>query len=287
MKHLLWLSLTLVFSLSTLTAQKHPPQPSLPSDTMPAQPAKILHAEPLYIDLIRDLGARRGEKEWNVGLGMTDRLRYDSYEFLVEYEWAPIDRLGLEVEVPVTLYAPNSNGRNGEPPSDRIESLKLAAQYTFLVAPRWKTSLAIGGITELELVDLDQIAFRQPLQGILYNPFLVAAKRWGDSWHSLIYTGPRFTTHFGSSDVDVAYEVNTSVHYMIPDSRDFVGLELNQAYRPDGYDLTMRPQMRLVIHEGLMVGIVSGIPLVRESERLSAFVRLIYEPGHGLLHRHH
>ncbi|MGA1278641.1 MAG: hypothetical protein ACO30P_09510, partial [Candidatus Kapaibacteriota bacterium] len=25
---------------------------------------KVLHAEPLFIDLIRDLGARKGEKEW-------------------------------------------------------------------------------------------------------------------------------------------------------------------------------------------------------------------------------
>ncbi|HAI17051.1 MAG TPA: phosphoribosylformylglycinamidine synthase, partial [Xanthomarina gelatinilytica] len=32
------------------------------------EPLKILHAEPLYIDLIRDLGARKGEKEWNIGL---------------------------------------------------------------------------------------------------------------------------------------------------------------------------------------------------------------------------
>lgn len=36
------------------------------------EPAKVLHAEPLYIDLIRDLGARKGEKEWNIGLGLTD-----------------------------------------------------------------------------------------------------------------------------------------------------------------------------------------------------------------------
>ena len=29
------------------------------------KPDKVLHAEPLYIDLIRDLGARKGEKEYN------------------------------------------------------------------------------------------------------------------------------------------------------------------------------------------------------------------------------
>ncbi len=43
------------------------------------QPAKVLHAEPLYIDLIRDLGARKGEREWNLGLGLTDELTFDSY----------------------------------------------------------------------------------------------------------------------------------------------------------------------------------------------------------------
>jgi len=59
-------------------------------------PDKVLHAEPLYIDLIRDLGARKGEKEWNIGLGLTDINTFDEYTALVEYEWAPINRLGLK-----------------------------------------------------------------------------------------------------------------------------------------------------------------------------------------------
>src|SRR5690606_32307540 len=62
-----------------------------------SEPTKVLHAEPLYIDLIRDLGARKGEKEWNLGLGITDKNKYDEYLALVEYEWAPLNRLGLEV----------------------------------------------------------------------------------------------------------------------------------------------------------------------------------------------
>jgi hypothetical protein len=40
---------------------------------------KVLQAEPLYIDLIRDLGARKGEHEWNVGIGLTDNVNYDKY----------------------------------------------------------------------------------------------------------------------------------------------------------------------------------------------------------------
>ncbi len=46
---------------------------------------KVLHAEPLFIDLIRDLGARKGEKEWNVVFGMTDNNKFDSYDALVVY----------------------------------------------------------------------------------------------------------------------------------------------------------------------------------------------------------
>lgn len=252
-------------------------------------PLKLRHAEPLYIDLIRDLGARKGEREWNLGMGMADHLSYDSYEFLVEYEWAVIDRLGLEIEVPVSVYRPNgtpislpsNGGDNTMParrPSDRVESLKLAAQYTFLVSDRWKTSLAVGGITELEMVDIDKWQTDPLFRGILYNPFFIAAKQWGPNWHSLIYTGPRITTHFDQRPADLAYEINSNIHYMIPNSRNFVGVEVNKLLSEDGLDMVIRPQMRVVLSEELMLGIVPGISVGRSQERLSAFARLIYEP---------
>ncbi|MDQ4140755.1 MAG: phosphoribosylformylglycinamidine synthase, partial [Bacteroidota bacterium] len=84
------------------------------------EPAKVLHAEPLYIDLIRDLGARKGEKEWNLGLGLTDKLKFDSYEALIEYEWAPIDRLGLEVELPFTFHSPLKSTPKESVPSNQL-----------------------------------------------------------------------------------------------------------------------------------------------------------------------
>ncbi len=243
------------------------------------EPVKILHAEPLYIDLIRDLGARKGEKEWNVGFGLTDRLNFDSYEALVEYEWAPIDRLGLEIEVPFTFYT-RSNGRaTNSVPSNRIESLKLAFQYTFMVSEKLNTSLAVGYINEIEFTDLDRIGDRL-LQGNVYNPFFVAAKRWGNNFHTLIYTGPMVTTHFGHSGSEFSYELNTNFHYMIPGTRNFIGLEINKQFHSHDFDMVLRPQMRLDISENLMVGIVTGIPMYRENERFSSFLRLIYEPPH-------
>lgn len=252
------------------------------ADTVDTKPLKLTHAEPLYIDLIRDLGAHKGEKEWNVGAGLTDNIGYDRYEFLVEYEWALINRLGLEVEVPISVYTSNSRDPNPEKnqPADRVESVKLAAQYTFLVSAKYQTSMALGTITEFELTDLNRIGKDKMVEGFLFNPFLVMAKRWGSNMHSLVYTGPRVHFPFHRSGTETGYEVNTSVHYMIPNSRNFIGLEVNKEFSKGDFHMVARPQMRVTINDDMMLGVVPGIPLVKGEERLSSFVRLIYEPRH-------
>lgn len=242
-------------------------------------PDKVLHAEPLFIDLIRDLGARKGEKEWNVGLGITDKLKFDSYEALVEYEWAPINRLGLEVELPFTVYAPVNGTERENVPSNRLNSLKIATQWSFFVNEKIATSMAIGYINEFELSDFGN--FGNPLvKGNVYNPFLVMAKRWGNNFHSLIYTGPMIEQTFSTNQFHAAYDINTSVHYMISGTRNFIGVEFNKTFAEDDFDMTIRPQMRLGIADNLLIGIVAGIPVSRENERLSSFIRLIWEPGH-------
>ncbi|MEW2921112.1 HAEPLYID family protein [Muricauda sp. ANG21] len=243
------------------------------------EPDKVLHAEPLYIDLIRDLGARKGEKEWNLGFGLTDNLQFDSYEALIEYEWAPIDRLGLEVELPFTFYSPVNGSANNSVPSNQLNSIKIAAQWSVLVSEPMATSMAIGYINEFELSDFSR--FGKPfLKGNVYNPFFVVAKRWGNNFHSLIYTGPMIEQSFSSNTFHTSYDINTSFHYMISGTRNFIGIEFNKTMSGADFDMTMRPQMRLGIADNLLIGIVAGIPVNRENERLSSFVRLIWEPGH-------
>jgi hypothetical protein len=242
------------------------------------EPDKVLHAEPLYIDLIRDLGARKGEREWNVGMGITDKNRYDEYTALVEYEWAPIDRLGLEIELPFSLYYPTVS--DAAAPNSRLNSLKLAAQYTFLVSQKAKTSLAIGYIHEFEMTDFESYGKQNLFSGNVYNPFFVAAKRWGTNFHTLLYTGPQVFQHFKGGDLHTLWQVNSNVHYMIAGTRNFVGIEFNKQMTKSDFDMTIRPQMRLGISDQMMVGIVTGIPIVRENERFSMFLRLIYEPAH-------
>lgn len=246
-------------------------------------PHKVLHAEPLFIDLIRDLGARKGEKEWNVGLGLTDNLTFDSYEALIEYEWAPVNRLGLEVELPFTFYTGTNGTHKSEVPSNRLNSLKTAIQYSFFVNEKLATSMAIGYIYELEFSDFAH--FGHPVfEGLVYNPFLVVAKRWKNNFHSLIYTGPKLEHAFHNQELNFNYEINSSFHYMISGSRNFIGLEINKGLNQTDFDMTIRPQMRLGISEHLMVGIVMGIPVVRENERLSSFIRLIWEPKTAVKH---
>lgn len=241
---------------------------------------KVLHAEPLYIDLIRDLGARKGEKEWNVGFGLIDNQEYDSYETLIEYEWAPIDRLGFEIELPFTFYYANKENGTGDVPSSKLNGLKLAAQWSFFVSEKISTSMAIGYLHEFELIPFSRYGKEKLYSGNIYNPFFVAAKRWGQNWHTLLYTGPQIGQHFGSESIHTNWQINSNLHYMIPGTRNFIGVELNKEFQSQDFDMTIRPQMRLGISDNLLIGIVVGIPVKREKERFSSFLRVIYEPGH-------
>jgi hypothetical protein len=238
---------------------------------------KVLHAEPLYIDLIRDLGARKGEKEWNLGLGLTDNITHDEYTALLEYEWAPIDRLGLEVELPFSIYYPTAG--NGNAPGSNLNSIKLAAQYTFFVSEKKKLSMAVGYIHEFLLPDFNNYNSSTLITGNGYNPFLVIAKRWGQNFHTLLYTGPQFIHRFSDTTTQTNWQINSNIHYMIPGTRNFIGLEFNKEINNADFYMTIRPQMRVEITDNLLIGIVTGIPINRENQRFSSFLRLIYEPS--------
>lgn len=241
-------------------------------------PDKVLHAEPLYIDLIRDLGARKGEKEWNIAWGLTDNKDFDAYQVLVEYEWAPIHRLGLEVELPFSIYLPRSS--DTLTPGSRLNSFKFAAQYSFFVSEPAKLSMAAGYLHEMALVPFRNYGKENWWQGNVYSPFFVAAKRWGDRFHTLLYTGPIIEQSFKSGEIKTMYQNNASFHYMIPGTRNFVGLEINTWFTQNYFDCVFRPQMRVGITDNLLIGIVTGIPVSRANERFSAFFRLIYEPNY-------
>lgn len=269
--------ISLLFALTaTLSAYSQ----SVP-DTLHVQPKKLKlhHAEPLYLDLIRDLGARKGEKELNFGMGIEDYKKYNSYSGFVEYEFAPADRLGVEVEIPFRFFQRVDGVTTTAMPQNRIEGVKLATQYTFLVSNKYQTSMAVGYIQEFEFSSFSTIDHQGKfLEGTLYNPIFIVAKRWTPAIHTLLYTGPVFEQHFTDNRVHTLVQVNANLHYVFPGSGNFVGLETNMEFSENKPSVIFRPQIKLKISDGVAIGCLAGIP-ARSSERgLSIMTRLIWEP---------
>jgi hypothetical protein len=243
------------------------------------KPVKISHAEPLYIDLIRDLGARKGEKEINVGWIMEDRSTFITQSGFAEFEFSPLNRLGLEVEVPFRFSHTIRPGHIDEAiPKDKVEGVKMAAQYTFLVSPENQLSAALGSIYEINLHSLSTFQkTRTLIKGNTFNPFLIVAKKWG-AVNTLLYTGPSYYKQFDSEIREFNYQVNMSLHYVLPSS-NFIGVEVNHETSGKQKITVIHPQIKVKIAQGLAIGFAPGIPVNVKNQSLSFLTRLIYEPG--------
>lgn len=250
------------------------------SDSLTIKPQllKISHAEPIYMDLIRDLGARKGEKEVNVGWEMNDRNRYMEQSGFVEYEFSPFNRLGLEIEIPFNYHNAERIHTGEALPNEKIEGIKFAAQYTFLVSDQYQLSMAGGTIYELGLHSFKTMSgSKKVLKGNDINPFLIVAKRWGKQFHSMLYTGPVVHTGFEEQKSDVVLQTNVSVHYQLPHSGHLLGVELNNEWGADRMETVVRPQLKVRLHAGFALGVATGIPVNYKNEGLSFMARLIYE----------
>jgi hypothetical protein len=270
MKQVLFLSICWLLGFGKASAQ--------PDSTEKKIPVKIRHAEPLYMDLIRDLGARKGEKEWNVGYGIEGHKDYTVNHTFVEYEFSPINRLGLEVEVPFSFYKSVSQDEGVAIPRNRIEGLKLATQYTFLVSPRHQLSMAAGYMHEFRAHSFYSIdRGRGMLKGHSLSPFLIVAKKFSDRFNTMLYTGPEWEFTPEEGQRDLFYQVNASAHYVLP-SGNFVGLEVNDEYGKGSNKMVLRPQMKIVLAGNLALGLVTGIPTSFRNNGMSFMTRIIYEP---------
>lgn len=240
---------------------------------------KLHHAEPLYIDLIRDLGARKGEKEINVGFGVNDEKEYVSYTGFAEYEFAVANRLGLEIEVPFEINERQSDANTFEIPKNRLEGLKVATQYTFWVSEKYQTSMAVGYIQEFELSTFSEIGNRSRLlAGTLYNPIFIAAKRWTPHIHTMLYTGPIVEQKFESGRWNTTAEVNANLHYVFTNG-NFVGVETNMEFSDEKPSIVLRPQFKMQFSDKVSLGLVAGFPVTDTSHHgLSGMTRLIWVP---------
>lgn len=240
-------------------------------------PVKVKHIEPLYVDLIRDLGARKGEREWNIGFGSAHLNDHVELTTLVEYEFAPVNRLGFEVEIPFT-FSLGSHNQEEPLPGNRLDGLKLATQYTFLVSPRFNTSAAIGYLNEFELTSFNRYGKERIVRANLMHPFLVFAKSWKNNIHTMLITGPEWEKEMRSSQTEFYVHLNGSIHYAVPSTKSVIGLEVNTLMSQYFTSVVLRPQMRIIVSKTSKVGLVAGIPTDTRYDSYSFFVRWIYEP---------
>lgn len=238
-------------------------------------PAKVSHAEPLYLDLVRDLGARKGEKELNVGIDFMNVRNYNQHVVLAEYEFAPINRLGLEVETDFSFFKRTAEG--DEVPNNKLECLRLSAQYSFWVSEKHRLTLAAGYTQIFEFPDFKNYGKSSAITGIGYNPFFVAAKRLGKNIHTLIYTSPVIEHDVLQHTTQVKWQINTSFHYSIPQTKHLIGIEINKEIENGVFEMTVRPQVKIKCSKNLSLGLVAGIPVIQKHEHFSSFIRVIYE----------
>lgn len=239
-------------------------------------PHKVSHAEPLYMDLVRDLGARKGEKEINIGADFAKNRDYNEYAFLIEYEFAPVHRLGLEVEADFSFF--KRAGGDAEIPENKLECLQFSSQYSFLVSTEHQATLAVGYTQILEFIGFKNYGDDHLIKGVAYNPFFIAAKRWGSDFHTLVYTGPVAEQDLAENITTINWLINTTFHYTIPGTGHFIGIEINKEVEGGRFQMTLRPQAKIKLNHRLAIGLVAGLPITEAREGFSCFFRVIYEP---------
>ncbi|MCB9641328.1 MAG: hypothetical protein H6728_15860 [Myxococcales bacterium] len=97
--------------------------------------------EPMVFDLVRGLGAKRGEIEVNA-LGQIQLHKQElGLAWAPEIEYAPTDNFAIELEIPIL--------------NTTVKALKFAAQGTFGVAAKGRFIHGIQGIVEYVLEDTE------------------------------------------------------------------------------------------------------------------------------------
>jgi hypothetical protein len=235
-------------------------------------PVKVSHAEPVFFDLIRDLGARKGERELNIGMGMISTDAYTIQSYLIEYEFAPVNRLGVEIELPFSFHKLPENEDPAQAKTETgLEGIKAAFQYSFFISEKYQTTFAVGYIYEMHGESFNMLQY----SGSTHNPFLIIAKRWG-RLHTLLYTGPSFESqskhHFQS------ILINTNIDYVFPGTKNFLGVELNKEITKEHLAMMVRPQVKMALSNQIALGLAIGIPAGNTEENLDFLLRWIYEP---------
>ena len=249
---------------------------------------ELKHYMPLYLDIPAEMNVKKGYKEINIASGYADFRDFKGQKALIEYDFAPIDKLGFEIEVPFTfvqekIALPTTTQEydvpeEGSAPSNAM-ALRLGFNYSLYASQKSKTSISIGYFNEFELTPFNH--FGKPLlEGNVYNPFIAVAKIWGSRLHTMIYTGTATKQSFEHHQTTTAVRFNTIVTYRFgkENKESFIGIESNQTWanKANG-QMVLRPQAQIQVKENLKLGFVLGVPVATSNHlNASGFMRLIY-----------
>lgn len=203
--------------------------------------------EPLHFDLVRGLGAKRGEFEFNV-LSTAGLRPYHGVGWAPEVEWAFADRYAIEFEIPMH--------------DGRVEALKLAQQGTF----RERRPKFIHGW---------QVIVEGQLQGVgEVTGLYLAGRRFRRRISALAMLGPRVV--FDARHLAAELIVNPSLFFDI-DERFTIGVESNGVVDGRHSSLRLLPQLHLQLGRHARVQVGGGIAVSEAGLNPVLGVRVVVE----------
>lgn len=252
---------------------------------------ELNHYMPLYLDIPAEMNVKKGYSEINLAGGYADFKDYNGFRTLLEYDFAPINKLGFEIEIPFVFVNQKESTMQNEntdvivpEEGGAIQSamaLRLGFNYSLFSSQKSKTSLAIGYFNEFELTPFNH--FGKPLlEGNVYNPFIAIAKIWGSRLHSMLYMGPAISQSFENFETKTNYRFNSIISYRFGkgEKENFAGIECNQTWaKENSGQMVLRPQIQMEITSKYKLGFVASLPIATDNHlNGSGFLRLIYTP---------
>lgn len=249
------------------------------------------HYMPLYLDIPAEMNVKKGYKEINLASGYADYKDFSSIRTLLEYDFAPIDKLGFEIEIPFVFVNQKTTTTQSESTTvvaheegeavKSVTALRVGFNYSLYNSSKAQTSISIGYFNELELTPFEH--FGKPLfEGNVYNPFLSVAKIWKKRWHTMVYSGPAIKQSFEHHESNTAYRFNTIISYRFGsgEKENFAGIECNQTWAKEAAgQMVLYPQVQLELADKWKLGVVAGVPVATNNHlNGSGFLRLIYSP---------
>lgn len=223
----------------------------LPTRALASSPGQLHeHAEvrePMVFDLVRGLGAKRGEFEVNT------LLRYSTAEqrlqWAPEVEWVLADGIALELELPMV--------------GTHLEAIKLAGQITLPRRHGRGFIDGIQGIVELPLAD-----HPEHFTGLYLAGWQI------DRLSLLTMVGPRVESSW-VGPLPIAGVINFAA-FLDVSPRAVVGLEIDSVIGATP-ELTVMPQLHLQLQERLRMQAGAGMGWSPEGLSMIVGMRLIFE----------